>query len=217
MVKIMKSILVIGLGRFGRHMAQKFIESGHEVMGVDLNQDRADDAVGVLQEILIGDATEERFVESLGVSNFDLCVIAIGEKFQSVLEITVLLKDFGCKYIVARATREVHQKLLLRNGADYVVYAEREVAERLAIKFGADNIFDYVELTPEIGIYEIAIPKKWVGKSILELSIRTKYHISVMATKKNGQIYPLPMPNHIFQDSESVMVMGKAEDIQKLT
>lgn len=213
----MKSILIIGLGRFGRHMAQKFMENGHEVMAVDVNEDRADDAVGEIQQILIGDATEERFMESLGVRNFDLAVIAIGENFQTVLEITVLLKDLGCKFIVARATRDVHKKLLLRNGADHVVYAEREVAERLAIKFGADNIFDYLELTPEIGIYEIAVPKKWLGKNMIELAIRTKYHVSVMATKKQGKIFPLPHPTHVFEQDESIMVMGTMDDIRNIT
>jgi len=213
----MKSVLIIGLGRFGRHMAQKFLENGHEVMAIDYNEERADDMVGVIQQILIGDATEERFMESLGVGNFDLAVIAIGGNFQTALEITVLLKDLGCKYIVARATRDVHKKLLLRNGADYVSYAEREVAERLAIKFGADNIFDYVELTPEIGIYEIAVPQKWLGKSMVELSIRTKYHVSVMATKKENQIYPLPHPSHTFEENESIMVMGTAKDIEAIT
>lgn len=213
----MKSILIIGLGRFGRHMAQKFLENGHEVLAIDSREERADAMVGTIQQILIGDATDERFMESLGIGNFDLAVIAIGENFQTVLEITVLLKDLGCKYIVARATRDVHKKLLLRNGADYVSYAEREVAERLAIKFGADNIFDYVELTPEIGIYEIAVPKKWLGKSMVELSIRTKYHVSVMATKKDNRIYPLPHPNHVFEERESVMVMGTAKDIEAIT
>lgn len=213
----MKSILIIGLGRFGRHMAQRFIENGHEVMAIDSDEERADDAVGDIQQILIGDATDERFMESLGVRNFDLAVIAIGENFQTVLEMTVLLKDLGCKYIVARATRDVHKKLLLRNGADYVVYAEREVAERLAIKFGADNIFDYVELTPEIGIYEIAVPEKWKGKSMVDLSIRNKYHVSVMATKREGKIFPLPHPTHVFEAEESIMVMGTAADIKNLT
>ena len=213
----MKSILIIGLGRFGRHMAQKFLERGHEVLAIDIREERADDVVGTIQQILIGDATDERFMESLGISNFDLAVIAIGENFQTVLEITVLLKDLGCKYIVARATRDVHKKLLLRNGADYVSYAEREVAERLAIKFGADNIFDYVELTPEIGIYEIAVPKKWLGQSMVDLSIRTKYHVSVLATKKENQIFPLPHPSHVFEEDESVMVMGTEEDIEAIT
>ena len=213
----MKSILVIGLGRFGRHMAKTFLENGHEVLAVDDSEERADAAVGMIQQILIGDATDERFMKSLGVDNFDLAVIAIGENFQTVLEITVLLKDLGCKYIVARATRDVHRKLLLRNGADYVSYAEREVAERLAIKFGADNIFDYVELTPEIGIYEIAVPKEWLGKSMVDLSIRTRYHVSVLATKKQNQIFPLPHPSHVFEEDESLMVMGTAEHIGALT
>ena len=116
----MKSILVIGLGRFGRHMAQKFIENGNEVLAVEWKEERADAAVGSIRQILIGDATDERFMDSLGIDNFDLAVIAISENFQTVLEVTVLLKDLGCKYIVARATRDVHKKLLLRNGADYV-------------------------------------------------------------------------------------------------
>lgn len=213
----MKSILIIGLGRFGRHMAMKFIENGHEVLAVDNDEGRADAAVGLIQQILIGDATDERFMETLGISNFDLAVVAIGGNFQTVLEITVLLKDLGCKYVVARATRDVHKKLLLRNGADYVSYAEREVAERLATKFGADNIFDYVELTPEIGIYEIAVPEKWLGKSMVDLSIRTRYHVSVMATKKQNKIYPLPLPTHVFEEEESVMVMGTAKDIEAIT
>ena len=213
----MKSVLIIGLGRFGIHMAETLIENGNEVLAVDCREDRADAAVGLIPQIIIGDATDERFMETLGIDNYDFAVIAIGENFQTVLEITVLLKDLGCKYIVARATKNVHKKLLLRNGADYVSYAEREVAERLAIKFGADNIFDYVELTPEIGIYEIAVPKKWLGKDMVELSIRTKYQVSVMATKKNNQIYPLPHPTHVFEEDESVMVMGTAEAIRAIT
>lgn len=213
----MKSVLIIGLGRFGLHMAETLIANGNEVLAVDSREDRADAAVGNIQQIIIGDATDERFMETLGISDFDLAVIAIGENFQTVLEITVLLKDLGCKYIVARATKNVHKKLLLRNGADYVSYAEREVAERLAIKFGADNIFDYLELTPEIGIYEIAVPKEWLGKNMVELSIRTKYQVSVMATKKDNRIYPLPHPTHVFEEDESVMVMGTAEAIAAIT
>ncbi len=212
----MKSILIIGLGRFGLHMARKFLENGHQVMAIDSNEERADDAVGIIQQILIGDATDERFMAALGVNNFDLAVVAIGGNFQTVLEVTVLLKDLGCRYIVARATRDVHRKLLLRNGADYVSYAEREVAERLAIKFGADNIFDYIELTPEIGIYEIAMPKNWLGKSLVELSIRTKYHVSVLATKRQNQIFPLPHPEHVFAEDESIMVMGTLKDVEAI-
>lgn len=149
--------------------------------------------------------------------NFDLCVVAIGDNFQTALEITVLLKDHGAKYILARASRDVHRKLLLRNGADHVVYAEREMAERLAVKYGSKNVFDYIELTPEVAIYEVAVPESWYGKSIIEKSIRTKYHISILATKEGGKIYPLPQPDHVFQAKETLMVMGGHDDIKKLT
>ena len=151
----MKSILIIGLGRFGRHMAQKLIDEGNEVLALEKNEERADNAVSIIDDIHIADATDEAFMKSLGVNNFDLCVVAIGDNFQNALEITVLLKDLGAKYILARASREVHRKLLLRNGADHVVYAEREMAERLAIKYGAKNIFDYFELSEDLSLIHI--------------------------------------------------------------
>ena len=136
----MKSILVIGLGRFGRHMVAKLLEEGNSVLAIEKNEERADNALDIISDVQIADATNEMVIRSLGVSNFDLCVVAIEDNFQSALEITVLLKDFGAKYILARASRDVHRKLLLRNGADHVVYAERETAERLAIKYGSKNI-----------------------------------------------------------------------------
>lgn len=213
----MKNVLIIGLGRFGRHMAMKFIEEGNDVLAVEISEERADSAIEIVQNIQIGDATDERFIQSLGVDNFDLCVIAIGDRFQVSLEITVLLKDMGAPYVIARASRDIHKKLLLRNGADYVVYGERELAERLAVKFGADNIFDYIVLDSEYAIYEIAVPRSWYGKSIVELSIRNKYKVSILATKKDGRIYPLPHPEHIFSPDETLMVMGNEESIRVIT
>ncbi|MGN0252499.1 MAG: potassium channel family protein [Oliverpabstia sp.] len=213
----MKNVLIIGLGRFGRHMAKKFIEEGNDVLAVEISEERADSAIEIVQNIQIGDATDERFIQSLGVDNFDLCVIAIGDRFQVSLEITVLLKDMGAPYVIARASRDIHKKLLLRNGADYVVYGERELAERLAVKFGADNIFDYIVLDSEYAIYEIAVPRSWYGKSIVELSIRNKYKVSILATKKDGRIYPLPHPDHIFSPDETLMVMGNEESIRMIT
>ena len=213
----MKNVLIIGLGRFGRHMAKKFIEEGNDVLAVEISEERADSAIEIVQNIQIGDATDERFIQSLGVDNFDLCVIAIGDRFQVSLEITVLLKDMGAPYVIARASRDIHKKLLLRNGADYVVYGERELAERLAVKFGADNIFDYIVLDSEYAIYEIAVPRSWYGKSIVELSIRNKYKVSILATKKGGRIYPLPHPEHIFSPDETLMVMGNEESIKVIT
>ncbi|MGN0538011.1 MAG: potassium channel family protein [Acutalibacteraceae bacterium] len=213
----MKSILMIGLGRFGRHMAQKFIEEGNDVLAIEYSEERADKATDILRDIQIGDATDEKFMETLGVNNFDICVVAIGNNFQTALEITVILKDLGAKFIIARATREIYEKLLLRNGADHVVYAERDMAERLAIKYGAKNIFDYIELTPEVAIYEIAVPSSWHGKSILEQNIRARYNVSILAVKQNGTINPMPSPDYRFSGRETIMVMGSNNDIRAIT
>lgn len=211
----MKSILIIGLGRFGRHMAKKFSEQNNDVMAIDINEERINNVLSVVTNALIGDATNEQFMETIGVRDFDLCVVAIGDNFQSSLETTALLKDLGAKFVLARASRDVHAKFLLRNGADDVIYTEKETAERLAVKYGSDNIFNYIELNDEYSIYEIAVPFSWLNKSILKVNVRSKYGISILATKQGNNIYPLPKPEHVFTDSESLMILGKNEDVSR--
>ena len=211
----MKSILIIGLGRFGRHMAKKFSEQNNDVMAIDINGERINNVLSVVTNALIGDATNEQFMETIGVRDFDLCVVAIGDNFQSSLETTALLKDLGAKFVLARASRDVHAKFLLRNGADDVIYTEKETAERLAVKYGSDNIFNYIELNDEYSIYEIAVPYSWLNKSILKVNVRSKYGISILATKQGNNIYPLPKPEHVFTDSESLMILGKNEDVSR--
>ena len=211
----MKSILVIGLGRFGRHMAKKFSEQNNDVMAIDINEERINNVLSVVTNALIGDATNERFMETIGVRDFDLCVVAIGDNFQSSLETTALLKDLGANFVLPRASRDVHAKFLLRNGADDVIYTEKETAERLAVKYGSDNIFNYIELNDEYSIYEIAVPSSWLNKSILKVNVRSKYGISILATKQGNNIFPLPKPEHVFTDSESLMILGKNEDVSR--
>lgn len=211
----MKSILIIGLGRFGRHMAKKFSEQNNDVMAIDINEERINNVLSVVTNALIGDATNEQFMGTIGVRDFDLCVVAIGDNFQSSLETTALLKDLGAKFVLARASRDVHAKFLLRNGADDVIYTEKETAERLAVKYGSDNIFNYIELNDEYSIYEIAVPSSWLNKSILKVNVRSKYGISILATKQGNNIYPLPKPEHVFTDSESLMILGKNEDVSR--
>ena len=211
----MKSILIIGLGRFGRHMAKKFSEQNNDVMAIDINEERINNVLSVVTNALIGDATNEQFMETIGVRDFDLCVVAIGDNFQSSLETTALLKDLGAKFVLARASRDVHAKFLLRNGADDVIYTEKETAERLAVKYGSDNIFNYIELNDEYSIYEIAVPSSWLNKSILKVNVRSKYGIGILATKQGNNIYPLPKPEHVFTDSESLMILGKNEDVSR--
>ena len=211
----MKSFLLIGLGRFGRHMALKLHEQKHEVLAVDINEERVNEVLPFVTSAQIGDGTNEQFVSSLGVRNFDLCVVAIGDNFQSSLETTALLKDCGASFVVARANRDVHAKFLLRNGADDVVYPEKEMAVRTAVKYSSNNVFDYIELTPEHSIYETPVPASWEGKSIVQLSVRTRYHISVLAIKRHGQLEPLPKPDHLFHSDETMLILGENRDIQK--
>lgn len=212
----MKSILIIGMGRFGRHMARKFIEQGNEVLAVDNKESRINAVMSFVTDAQIADATNEQYIETLGVNNFDLCVVTIGEDFQASLETTALLKDLGAPYVISRASRDVHAKFLLRNGADEVIYTEKETAERLAVKYGSDSIFNYIELTEDYSIYEITVPEPWIGKSILDKNVRNKYNISILATKENDEILPLPHPDHIFKSTETLMVMGRNEDIERL-
>ena len=172
----MKSILLIGLGRFGRHIAIKLDELNHQVMAVDNNESRVEAVLPYVRNAQIGDATNEDFIRSLGVRNFDVCIVAIGDNFQSSLETTSLLKELGAKMVVSRAARDVHAKFLLRNGADEVVYPEKQLASWTAIRYSADHIFDYVELDEEHGIFEISIPDAWIGKTVGDLDIRKEYH-----------------------------------------
>lgn len=210
----MKSVLLIGLGRFGRHMAEKLLEEGNEVLGVDICEERVNDAMDKLTNAQIGDATNELFVESLGVRNFDFCVVAIGDNFQSSLETTALLKDYGAPFVLSRANRDVHAKFLLRNGADRIVYPEKEMAQRMAVKYGNDNVFDCIELTDEYSIYEISVPESWVGKSILEKDVRKKYGISILATKRLETLYPLPGAEHVFAEDENLIILGHFKDVR---
>ena len=212
----MKSILIIGLGRFGKYMAENMMAQGNEVLAIDIREERVDEVLEDVTNAQIGDATSEAFIASLGIRNFDMCVVAIGDNFQSSLETTALLKDYGARFVLARANRDVHAKFLLRNGADRIVYPEKEMAERLAMKYGTEHIFDYVELTHDYSIYEIAVPEGWLGKSILEKRVRTKYHISILATKQGEEIRPLPPADHIFTREETLIIVGHYKDVKAL-
>ena len=164
----MKSILIIGLGRFGSYMAKKFAELGNDVMVMDTDEERVNELLPYVTSAQIGDATKPSVLEALDVESYDLCVVSVGENFQSSLEATSLLKEAGAKWVLSRASTEIQAKFLLRNGADEVVFAEKQMAEKLAVRYSADNIFDYIQLTPEYAIYEIPTPRGWEGKTIRE-------------------------------------------------
>ena len=211
----MKSILLTGLGRFGRHIAIKLDELNHQVMAVDNNESRVEAVLPYVRNAQIGDATNEDFIRSLGVCNFDVCIVAIGDNFQSSLETTSLLKELGAKMVVSRAARDVHAKFLLRNGADEVVYPEKQLASWTAIRYSADHIFDYVELDEEHGIFEISIPDAWIGKTVGELDIRKKYNVNIMALRCNGVLDMNIASETLLGDDQTMLVLGNIKNIQK--
>ena len=212
----MKSILVIGMGRFGKHLARKMTELNNDVMIVDKEESIIEELATNFTDAHIGDCTSETVLSTLGVRNFDICFVAIGNNFQSSLEITSILKEFGAKYVVSKASRDIQAKFLLRNGADEVIYPEREMAEKLAIRLSAKSIFDFIELTPEYGIFEIPIREIWINKSIAQIDIRRKYHINILAIKTRNDLKPLPGSDYTFQRNDHIVVIGKPSDVFKL-
>ena len=213
----MKSILIIGLGRFGSYMAKKFAELGNEVMVMDKDEERVNELLPFVTSAQIGDATKLSVLESLDVESYDLCVVCVGENFQSSLEATSLLKEAGAKWVLSRASTEIQAKFLLRNGADEVVFAEKQMAEKLAVRYSADNIFDYIQLTPEYAIYEIPTPKSWEGRTIREKNVRVKYNLNILGVKRGDKIDPLPAADYVFDAGARLIVMCRKADIERVT
>lgn len=211
----MKSILLIGLGRFGRHVAEKLYELDHQVMAVDKQEDRVEAVMSYVTNAQIGDSTNMEFLETLGVSNFDVCIVAIASDFQSSLETTAYLKDLGAKMVVSRASRDVHARFLLRNGADEIVYPEKQVTNWTAIRYSSEHIFDYVQLSDTHAIFEIEMPQNWVGKTIGQVDIRKKFNINIMALKRDGKLDMAIRPDTMLTDDATMLVLGESRDIQK--
>ena len=211
----MKSILLIGLGRFGRHIAMKLSELHHQVMAVDRVEERVEAVLPYVTSAQIGDSEKAAFIESLGVRNFDVCIVAIGDDFQSSLETTALLKELGARYVVSRAARDTHAKFLLHNGADEVVYPEKQLANWTAIRYSSDHIFDYIELNKDNAIVEVSVPPSWHGRTVGELDVRKKYNINLLAVKDEGNLNINITPDTRFTGRETVMVLGSNRAIQK--
>lgn len=211
----MKSVLLIGLGRFGRSVAIKLHEMKHQVMAVDSVESRVNAVLPYVENAQIGDSTDEGFIASLGVRNFDVCIVAIGDKFQSSLETTSLLKELGAKFVVSRAATDVHAKFLLKNGADEIVYPEKQLASWTAMRYTADHILDYVELDESHGIFEVVVPKAWDGKSILKLDIRKKYNINVLGLKNGGKLNLSISPETLLSADDTLLVLGEVDDINR--
>lgn len=211
----MKNILLIGAGRFGRHIAMQLSQLGHQVMAVDINEERINDVLPFVTNAQIGDSTNEEFLRTLGIGNFDVCFVTISSNFQNSLETTSLLKELGAKSVVSRAERNVQAKFLLRNGADNVVYPEKQMAKWAAIRYSADHIFDYIEIDEQHAIFEVQVPKEWIGKSVGELDVRRRFGINILGIKQAGKTDVSVMSNTILSDDITVLALGEYKALQK--
>jgi trk system potassium uptake protein TrkA len=164
----------------------------------------------------IGDCTNEEVLGSLGIRNFDLCFVCIGNNFQSSLEITNLLREMGAKYVISKANRDIQAKFLLKNGADEVVYPNRDIAEKLAVRCSMNHVFEYIELNEGYSICEIPTAREWIGKTIRDVEFRSRYHVSILGTRSDGHTNMLPAADYAFQEEEHLMVIGKKSDIDKI-
>ena len=211
----MKNILIIGLGRFGKHIAMQLNQMGHEIMAVDLNEERVEKVLPFVTNAQIGDSTDAEFLKSLGIGNYDICFVTIGGSFQNSLETTSLLKELGARLVISRAERDVHEKFLLRNGADKVVYPEKQVAKWASIRYADDHILDYMEVVASHAIFEVAIPDEWIGRSVGELDIRRRYNINILAVKKEREVSVTISVDTVLEADSTLLVLGDYKAIQK--
>ena len=211
----MKNILLIGLGRFGKHIAMQLNEMGHEIMAVDINEERVNRILPFVTNAQIGDSTDASFLESLGIGNFDICFVTIGGSFQNSLETTSLLKELGANLVISRAERDVQEKFLLRNGADRVVYPEKQVAKWASIRYADDHILDYMEVDASHAIFEVEVPDEWLGRSVGELDIRRRYNINILAVKKEREVSVAISVDTVLEADSTLLVLGDYKAIQK--
>ena len=214
----MKSFLLIGMGSFGHHLCLSMAKQRDvEMMIVDKSSDVLEDLLPYVVSAKVGDCCDEKVLRSFGDDEFDACYVCIGGDFQNSIQITSLLKDLGARKVIAKADEDVQAKFLLRNGADQVIYPERDIAERIAITAGSNRIFDFIELSEDLGVYEVRPMKKWIGKTIREVNVRVNYNVSILAYRKDGKLVPMPSPDYVFVEDEHLMVISSKSDIDAIT
>ncbi len=210
----MTTVLILGLGEFGSNIAKRMAEFNCEVMAVDVNEERVDDILPFVASARIGDSTNEEFLRSLGVGNYDVCIVALGGLFQSSLETTNLLKELGAPFVVSRATNDVQMKFLKMSGADEVVYPEKQTAIRLATKYASESILDFIQIDNNYSIYEMKVPKEWFGKTLSQIDIRKKYRINVLTVKRGKEVF-IPYPDTVMENGDVAFIIGEVQDIRK--
>ena len=204
----MRSFLVIGLGSFGRHLTQRLMELGNEVMAVDRDEERVARLASDATAAYVGDCRDEQVLASLGVGNFDVCFVCVRDDFQTSLEATAALKDLGARCVVARADQERQIRFLKKIGADYVIHTEMDMAFRVATRFSARNVFDYFELTPQYAIWEIETPEAWAGRTAAEVDVRRRYRVTILGVKNGDEVEPLLDAEYRFRPGSHLLIAG---------
>ena len=210
-----KNVLIIGAGRFGLYTAVKLHDLGHQVLAVDKNEERIDRILPYTANAQIGDSTDRKFMETIGVRDYDLCIVAIGDDFLASLETTFLLDELGAKKIVSRATTGSQEKFLLRNGAEAVVYPERQLGTWTAIRYSSDHITDYIELTDGYSIFEIGVPAHWDDMKIGELNVRRKWKLNILGVRE-GKMNMDVTNETVLHAGQQMLVLGRYEDLRRI-
>ena len=211
----MKNVLLIGLGRFGRHMARKLADMHHQVLVIDKDEHKVQEAMSYVTNGEIGDASDPVLIDALGVKDFDLCVVTMSHDLQASLEITALLKEKGAPYVLVRVSRDTHAQFLLACGADEIIYPEKEMADWAAVRYSGDHVYDYTRLSPDHAIYETEIPDAWIGHTVVDLGVRQRYHLNILALRRNGDVDPMFDSSNRFRANDRVILLGNDKDVQK--
>lgn len=212
----MKQFVVIGLGRFGSAVAKTLFDMGYEVLGIDCNEERTQKAMGFTTHAVQLDAIDERSLKSLGVRNFDVAIVGIGQDIQSSILATLILKEMGIRYVVAKAQNDLHGKVLYKTGADRVVFPERDMGVRVANNLTSTNILDYIELSPDYSIIEITAPDFMFNKSLIDLDLRAKYGINVVAIKTSQDIVVNPTADTMIKAGDIVVAIGRNDNLKNI-
>ena len=213
----MKQYIVIGCGRFGSSVASTMHLLGHQVMAIDKNEDSVQSISDNVTHSLIVDVTDEQALRSLGLGNFDVAVVAIGSDIRASIMATLIAKEMGVELIICKAKDELQAKVLYKIGADRVVFPERDMGVRVAHNLVSDNILDHIELDPEYSIVEIVTPNSWVGKTLIELELRARYEITVLAIKTGKNINVTPSPDEELTAGSILVIIGQNTSITAIT
>lgn len=212
-MKNVKQFLVLGLGSFGNSITRTIFELGHEVMAVDSDSEKVERATDYSTQAVQANIQDESTMRSLGVRNYDAVIVAIGEDLKASILVCMLLKEYGCKYIIAKANDNIHAKVLTQLGVNKVVFPERDTGVRVARALVTNSVIDLMELTEDYRIAEIKTPRAWFGKTILEIDVRKKYGINVLAIIRDGKYIVSPPATTGFQSADVMLILGKLEDI----